>query len=56
MEKIESPCIRFCMLDPRTHYCKGCARTLTEITQWTSYSTKERKAILTQLKQRPKSR
>ena len=41
-----SPCIKLCTIDPLSRLCAGCARTLTEIGQWASYSEEERQRIM----------
>jgi predicted Fe-S protein YdhL (DUF1289 family) len=42
----ESPCIRECVIDQQTGYCRGCWRTLDEISFWTSYTPGEKQRIL----------
>ena len=51
-ERIVSPCIGVCTLDPVTGYCEGCLRTGDEIMGWPSATHAERMAVLTELKQR----
>lgn len=48
----ESPCIRECVIDQQTGYCRGCWRTLDEISFWTSYTPGERLRILQSLQER----
>lgn len=43
-----SPCNKKCIMDPVTHYCRGCLRTIDEIIQWTQYSQQERDQIIQQ--------
>ena len=45
----ETPCISVCQMDPRTNLCFGCGRTLPEIARWSSMTSEERLAIMTQL-------
>jgi uncharacterized protein len=46
---IESPCIRECVVDAGTGYCRGCGRTLDEISFWTTYTPDERRRIMAEL-------
>lgn len=48
----ESPCIRECVIDQQTGYCRGCWRTLDEISFWTSYTPEERLRVLQRLQER----
>jgi uncharacterized protein len=50
-ERIGSPCVGVCELDPGGHCC-GCRRTLAEIAGWITYSTAERDAIIADLDRR----
>ena len=43
---VESPCIDVCEMDPATGYCKGCTRTIEEITAWSRIGDDEKRAIL----------
>lgn len=47
-----SPCVKLCVIDPETALCAGCARTLAEITGWSSFSDAEREQIMQELPQR----
>jgi uncharacterized protein len=40
-----SPCIAVCALDEEG-LCRGCLRTLTEITQWTRLSSTQQWAVI----------
>jgi predicted Fe-S protein YdhL (DUF1289 family) len=51
-EPVESPCTDVCVMDPETGLCEGCARTLDEIAEWSSYSSAERRRIIAELGQR----
>ena len=46
---LETPCIAFCQMDPRTNLCFGCGRTLAEIARWSGMDGAERAAIMAQL-------
>ncbi len=52
MEKIPSPCISICQMDPVKEVCKGCYRTRKEIAQWPSMSGESQRELLEVLKQR----
>lgn len=46
---IASPCTKVCTIDPRSHLCRGCGRTLSEIAQWMSLGETERQRIMAEL-------
>jgi predicted Fe-S protein YdhL (DUF1289 family) len=52
-----SPCIGVCIIDPKSGFCRGCARTIGEIAGWLDFSAEERQRILMALveRQRPAS-
>ncbi|MEW5842943.1 MAG: DUF1289 domain-containing protein [Bacteroidota bacterium] len=41
-----TPCNKHCIMDPVTHYCKGCFRTIEEIMRWQFLNEQERIKIL----------
>ena len=41
-----SPCINVCQLDARTSLCRGCYRTLDEISVWSEASDNDKRLIL----------
>ena len=41
-----SPCINVCQLDARTGLCRGCYRTLDEISVWSEASDNDKLLIL----------
>jgi predicted Fe-S protein YdhL (DUF1289 family) len=43
---IETPCTKVCQIEPKTGWCLGCARSLLEIGNWTSFSDPERNRIM----------
>jgi predicted Fe-S protein YdhL (DUF1289 family) len=51
----ESPCNNECIIDPVTHLCKGCFRTIEEIIRWSFISDKERNEILLKVEKRKSS-
>ena len=48
----ESPCNRICAIDPPSGLCRGCGRTLAEISSWIAYDARERTRIMAELPQR----
>ena len=52
---MESPCVKVCVIDPVTGYCEGCARTIKEIAQWSSYSAQIRHRLMGELEVRKTS-
>jgi uncharacterized protein len=47
-----SPCVGVCTLDPVSHFCVGCARTIEEIARWPSLSAEQKRRIIAQLPSR----
>lgn len=52
MPPIETPCIRVCILDPRTEHCLGCGRSLDEIAGWIGFSDEQRADVIADLPRR----
>ncbi len=50
-----SPCIAVCALDEEG-LCRGCLRTVSEITQWTRLSAPQQWAVITACAQRARAR
>lgn len=50
-QPVTSPCIGICSLDDDA-VCKGCARTLDEISRWTRMTTNEQVAVIRQIEHR----
>ncbi|MEM7692884.1 MAG: DUF1289 domain-containing protein [Pseudomonadota bacterium] len=46
---VASPCTKVCSIDPATRICRGCARSIDEITAWASMSVAEQRALLVEL-------
>ena len=44
--EIASPCIKVCVIDPKARLCRGCFRTIDEITQWARMSPQERDHVM----------
>jgi predicted Fe-S protein YdhL (DUF1289 family) len=49
---VSSPCIRVCQLDPHTGLCRGCLRSLEEISAWSRVSPDEQRQILAAVAER----
>lgn len=47
-----SPCNKNCIIDPVTHFCKGCFRTIEEIIQWAHCSIEIKSQILKEVEMR----
>jgi predicted Fe-S protein YdhL (DUF1289 family) len=52
---IETPCIKLCILDPRSGLCRGCGRNVDEIAGWSRFSSAERAKIMSLLPRRLES-
>ncbi|NKJ42486.1 DUF1289 domain-containing protein [Novosphingobium sp. SG720] len=52
MEAPPSPCTGVCAIDPASAQCRGCARTITEITAWYHAEPAEKRAILARCEKR----
>ena len=46
---VASPCVKLCVIDQATGWCKGCGRTLDEIAGWGAAGPGERRAVLAAL-------
>ncbi|MCW5622833.1 MAG: DUF1289 domain-containing protein [Burkholderiales bacterium] len=51
---VPSPCVKICTLDPLTGICRGCYRSIDEITEWVEYTPQEKLAVLERIAQRKK--
>lgn len=49
---LPSPCINICQMDDASGLCRGCFRTLEEITVWSRSDDRARAAILAAVAQR----
>jgi predicted Fe-S protein YdhL (DUF1289 family) len=52
---IESPCINICVIDPATRLCKGCLRSIDEISRWGSMTPDARRRVISELPARTAS-
>ncbi|MHA6345131.1 DUF1289 domain-containing protein [Roseivivax sp. CAU 1761] len=50
--RIDSPCIDICVIDPKSRLCRGCLRSIEEITAWGGMSPEQRRAVMAELPQR----
>jgi hypothetical protein len=46
---MQTPCEKICIVDEPSGLCRGCGRSLDEITRWTAYSDAERARIMAEL-------
>ncbi len=44
-----SPCVAVCVLEPASGYCRGCFRTIDEISRWLLLAREEKRHILAAL-------
>ena len=51
-DDVPSPCVRICVVDDTCALCRGCYRTLDEISKWASYTSEQKFALLDALAQR----
>jgi hypothetical protein len=51
-DAVPSPCTRVCVIDPVSKLCRGCLRTIDEITDWSGKSPAEKRAVLAVLEER----
>jgi predicted Fe-S protein YdhL (DUF1289 family) len=49
---VRSPCVSICAIDEARGMCRGCLRTLDEISHWLEYSSAEKRAVLERIEQR----
>lgn len=50
--ELPSPCVSVCRMEAATALCKGCLRTLEEITAWSRLDDEGKRAIWGQIEQR----
>ena len=46
---VETPCVDICEIDRASGLCRGCGRTIAEISGWVSMSGEERRRIMGEL-------
>ena len=47
--EIESPCIKICVIEPKSRLCTGCLRSIEEIGAWSSMTPQARAEIMADL-------
>ncbi|NBQ82811.1 MAG: DUF1289 domain-containing protein [Alphaproteobacteria bacterium] len=52
MDKLPSPCISICQIDPSGDYCLGCYRTRAEIASWSRLDLDAQKHLISILQDR----
>lgn len=50
--EIDSPCIKVCVIEPKSRLCTGCLRSVDEIAAWSNMSVEERSAVMAELPSR----
>ncbi len=45
----DSPCVKVCVIEPKSRLCTGCLRTIDEIGGWSALSGEARRAIMATL-------
>jgi predicted Fe-S protein YdhL (DUF1289 family) len=53
---VETPCVDICEIDRASGLCRGCGRTIAEISGWASMSGDERRRIMSELAARKAAR
>jgi hypothetical protein len=54
LPRIETPCIKTCVIDAQSRLCEGCGRTIDEIAAWSTYTSEHRRRIMAELPSRLK--
>jgi predicted Fe-S protein YdhL (DUF1289 family) len=47
--EIESPCIKICVIEPKSRLCTGCLRSIDEIGAWSQMTSEARRAVMAEL-------
>jgi len=53
--ELVSPCIGVCYLDPASGLCRGCYRTVGEISAWSDFTQEERATVVKALRERQRA-
>ncbi|MDC1382121.1 DUF1289 domain-containing protein [Candidatus Puniceispirillum sp.] len=48
-QKLLSPCVSICQMDPEDKFCLGCLRTRSEIALWSSMGQEDQMVLLEDL-------
>ena len=49
LDKLDSPCVKLCIIHPEEQLSSGCYRSLDEIGRWSEMSNNERASIIADL-------
>jgi len=44
-QRVPSPCISVCRMDPASGVCQGCFRTIDEIVAWVSMAEQQKRVV-----------
>jgi predicted Fe-S protein YdhL (DUF1289 family) len=47
--EIESPCIKICVIEPKSRLCTGCLRSIDEIGAWSRMTHEARAEVMAEL-------
>jgi len=50
--QIATPCVQLCKIEPTTRLCRGCLRSIDEITSWRRMEPAERTRVMAELPSR----
>ncbi len=50
--EIESPCIKICVIEPKSRLCTGCLRSIDEIGAWSRMTPEARAQVMEELPER----
>ena len=53
--EVESPCVKVCVIEPKSRLCTGCLRTIDEIGAWGGMTPQARRSIIDALPERAAS-
>lgn len=53
---IKSPCIEICEMNSKSNFCKGCGRSIDQITNWLKYTDNEKIKIIGSIKKNLKNK
>jgi len=54
-ELVASPCVSVCVMDAESGLCRGCYRSLDEITRWSAMRDAEKRKVIVAVGEREKS-
>ncbi|MEL6840499.1 MAG: DUF1289 domain-containing protein [Pseudomonadota bacterium] len=50
--EIESPCVKICVIEPKSRLCTGCLRSIEEIGAWSQMTPAARAEVMAELPSR----